>query len=106
MRKALQMTLRELRILPPIAIGRLGSADIPVANYTTEDAPVHPLNFRRITPRQTLRVDEATGEVHGEQPSTISFKSGLRIRPVAPFLEVFAVIGHPDGKETIEPLTV
>ena len=100
------MTLRELRILPPLAIGRLGSAKEPVPNYTTEDNPERPLDFRRIAARPTLRVDESTGEVHGEEPEEVAFKSEARIRPVAPFLEVFAVIGHDHGKDTIEPLTV
>ncbi len=42
------MTIRELRILPPFAIGRLGSAKEPLDNYTIEDDPNHPLGFRRI----------------------------------------------------------
>jgi hypothetical protein len=100
------MTIRELRILPPLAIGRLGSAHEPVDNYTIEDDRQHPLNFRRIAPRPTLRVNESTGEVEAEEPEEVRFKSGARIRPVAPFLEVFAIVGHHGGKDTIEPLTV
>jgi len=99
------MTLRELRILPPLAIGRLGSAAKPVDNYTAEDDPEHPLNFRRITPKRSLRVDNVTGEVRAQLPREIAFKSDSHIRPVAPFLEVFAVIGHAQGEDTIEPLT-
>ena len=33
------MSITELRILPPFAIGRLGSADRPLDNYTVEDDP-------------------------------------------------------------------
>jgi hypothetical protein len=86
------MTIRELRLLPPLAIGRLGSAAEPVDNYTVEDNPDHPLEFRVIKPAKTLRVSEQTGEIMGEHtPASISFKQDGRIRPVAPFLEVFAL---------------
>ena len=57
------MTIRELRILPPFAIGRLGSAKEPLDNYTIEDDPNHPLGFRRIRGAETLFVDETTGEI-------------------------------------------
>ena len=90
------MTIRELRILPPFAIGRLGSASEPLDNYTLEDDPDHPLEFRRIKVTETLIVDEATGEISGSRtrpPITLKDKAG-RIRPVAPFLEVFAVMDN------------
>lgn len=99
------MIIRELRLLPPLAIGRLGSAPEPQDNYITEEDPERPLAFRRIVPQPTLVVDEATGEVHSHVPSEITWKIGSRIRPVAPFLEAFAVVGHDDGPDTLEPLT-
>lgn len=99
------MTLRELRILPPLAIGRLGSSAEPVDNYTTQDDTQHPLNFRHIKPEKSLRVDEKTGEVHAVQPRKVSFKDASRIRPVAPFLEVFAVVSDGKGPDDIKPLS-
>jgi hypothetical protein len=96
------MTIRELRILPPFAIGRLGSASEPLDNFTIEDDPDHPLGFRRIKGAPTLVVDEATGEIRGTREETPTFKQGKQIRPVAPFLEVFALT---DG-DTLEPLTL
>ncbi|MGA8939714.1 MAG: hypothetical protein WB439_11165 [Acidobacteriaceae bacterium] len=98
-------TIRGLRILPPFAIGRLGSADEPLDNYTTVDDPKHPLNFRSIKAKESLRVDEATGVVHKRRPSAIAFKTGSKIRPVAPFLEVWAIMIDANGEETLEPLT-
>jgi hypothetical protein len=84
--------IRELRILPPFAIGRLGGADQPLDNYTIENDPDHPLGFRRILGAETLIVDEKSGEISGTRiPDTVSFKQDGLIRPVAPFLEVFAV---------------
>ena len=86
------MTISELRILPPFAIGRLGSAKEPLDNYTIENNPDEPLGYRRIVCAETLTVDETTGEIVSKGiPHTIEFKSGGKIRPVAPFLEVFLV---------------
>jgi hypothetical protein len=97
------MTIKALRILPPFAIGRLGSASEPLDNYTIKDDPDNPLAFRHIVPAKTLIVDEASGEITGTRvPSSLQFKHEGRIRPVAPFLEVFALDDH-DG---LVPLTM
>ena len=93
------MTIKELRILPPFAIGRLGSAREPLDNYTIEDDPGRPLGFRLIKGARTLVVDERSGEISGTRtPRTVQFKQGTHIRPVAPFLEVFAVTGDDELK--------
>ena len=96
--------IRELRILPPLAIGRLGSAAEPVDNFTMLESDEHPLDFRRIVPQETLRVDPKTGAIAGSHtPEDITFKDGERIRPVAPFLEVFARV---DRSKKWQPLTL
>ena len=94
------MSILELRILPPLAIARLGSSPEPLENYdlVVED----PLGYRGIRPCETLRVDPATGELEAYTPDTIRFRDGDKIRPVAPFLEVFA----RTGADVLEPLTV
>jgi len=98
------MSIRSLRILPPLAIGRVGSAAQPVDNYTLEDDPEHPLGFRRIRGAATLLVDETSGEIREQTvPQDLTFKIDGKIRPVAPFLEVFAVLAKPRG-DSIEPL--
>ena len=98
------MKIRELRILPPFAIARLGSAPDPVVNYTIDDNPDQPLEFREIRARETLVVDAATGEISGSfVPKEITFKDEVqRIRPVAPFLEVFAITDRGE----LVPLTM
>jgi hypothetical protein len=97
------MKLAGLRILPPFAIGRLGSAPEPLDNYVLEDEPGRPLAHRRIVGAPTLRVDEETGEIAGEHvPGSIEFRSDGRIRPVAPFLEAFALTSD----DRLEPLTL
>ena len=94
------MKIRELRILPPFAIGRLGSAKKPQDNYTINDDPEQPLGYRKIVSARTLNVDEKTGEIKSSTlPKTIVFKIGGKIRPVAPFLEVFAVLENSSNKK-------
>lgn len=108
------MTIHELLILPPFAIGRLGSAEEPLANYTIEENADQPLAFRRIVGAETLIVDEVSGEIVKTRVPTEEeiYSEGFfkefpegespRIRPVAPFLEVFA----RTGTDRIEPLTL
>ncbi len=96
-------TIRELRILPPLAIGRLGAAEQPVDNYTVEVDPERPLGYRRLVPAETLRVDVGTGEITGTfVPDQLTFSDGDAVRPVAPFLELWAVT----DAATLEPVTV
>ncbi len=91
-----------LRLLPPLALARLGSAPDPLDNYTIEIVSEEMLGYRRIEPAATLIVDEESGEISGETtPAAIDFKRGGRVRPVAPFLEAFALTG--DGR--LVPLT-
>jgi hypothetical protein len=128
-------TIKELRILPPFAIGRLGSADTPMDNYTIDldvaAGDENPLDYRTIKLQPTLFVNEQTGRIEDNDnaPPKLEFKQGedekqdeddqqgesdqqdakhrkhvhKKIRPVAPFLEVFAVT---DSDETLVPLTV
>jgi hypothetical protein len=96
------MNIRELRILPPFAIGRLGSAEEPQENYAIVDNPNEPLGYRKIVPAKTLKVNESTGEIASATiPKTISFKIDGKIRPVAPFLEVFAVVEKPQPDKSV-----
>jgi hypothetical protein len=100
------MSIYSLRILPPLAIGRLGSAPEPVDNYTIEENPEHPLDFRAIKGAETFIVDEASGEISGSRiPESLTFKLDGLIRPVAPFLEVFAQT-DADPLKPLEPLTL
>jgi len=98
------MKIRQLRILPPLAIARVGSAPEPVVNYTIDPDPDQPLDFRQLIAQPTLVIDEVSGEVASSiVPTEISFKDAEhRIRPVAPFLEVFAVT----DQEELIPLTL
>ena len=101
------MTIKELRILPPFAIGRLGSASEPMDNYSfdlgIDPASEEPLGYRQIKAEPTLIVNENSGEIESERtPATLEFKRSGKIRPVAPFLEVFAVTDN----DQLVPLTL
>jgi hypothetical protein len=82
--------IKELRILPSLAIGRLGSSPEPMDNYDVEEREGK--EFRQLVPRPTLNVDRATGRIVSETtPEALRFRdAGKKIRPVAPFLEVWA----------------
>jgi hypothetical protein len=99
------MAILELRLLPPIAVARLGSSPEPLDAFDVVESDDDPLGFRRIVPRPTFIVDAATGEIVTEYtPAQIRFKDDQRrIRPVAPLLEVFARTS--DDERSLVPLT-
>ena len=102
--------------MPPFAIARLGSADEPMDNYTIElDAPDNqdqPLGYRALKPLPTLIVGERSGEIEEVRTPQLPLqfkvhgKNGEQIRPVAPFLEVFAVVETGKKEDELVPLTV
>ncbi len=90
--------LTEIRILPPLAIGRLGSAAEPVNNYDLEVSAHRPLGFRAIVEAPTLVVDESTGAITARECRPVTFKDPEgRTRPVAPFLELWGRTARPAG---------
>jgi hypothetical protein len=97
------MTIRGLRILPPFAIGRFGSSSQPLEAYSLQISTTDPLDFREIVPEKTLEVDPTSGAVtRAYTPTKVRFRDGEHIRPVAPFLEVFALT----ESDTLVPLTL
>lgn len=100
------MSILELRILPPLAIARLGAADEPLEAFDLEVNPDNPLDYRSIVPRPSLAIDQATGEVIRAYVSdSIRFKDeNKKIRPVAPFLEVF--VRTSEKPEELQALTI
>jgi hypothetical protein len=95
-------TIKELRILPPLAIGRLGAADSPMVNYEVEVDPAEPLSFRRLRPSKTFLVNTENGKItKAFVPKSVHFTEHNKVRPVAPFLEVWALT----SPRKLEPLT-
>jgi hypothetical protein len=88
-------SLKEIRLLPPLAISRLGNAPEPVNNYDLVVPEDQPLGYRRIEPAPTLVVDESTGRIVKREKRPVTFKDEKgRIRPVAPFLELWGSSGN------------
>jgi hypothetical protein len=100
--------IHELRILPPLAIARFGSAPTPMDNYDAVVDAAEPLGYRTLRPAETLEVDVDSGEiVRAFVPDALLFTENGAVRPVAPFLEVWALVGDEgltDGGR-LEPLT-
>jgi hypothetical protein len=94
------MAIKEIRLLPPLAVARLGSSPEPLENYELQTDGVRP---RAIVRAESIRLDrDGTLTV---QPSTepIQFRdSNHLIKPVAPFFELFARL---DGSDDWVPLT-
>lgn len=100
------MPILELRILPPLAIARLGGAAEALEAFDLEINPDNPFDYRRIVSRPSFQIDPQSGEISRcYVPESIRFKDDNQlVRPVAPFLEVYARTSeHP---EQLVPLTV
>ncbi|HSR50038.1 MAG TPA: hypothetical protein VLV83_04370 [Acidobacteriota bacterium] len=71
-------------------------------NYDLQDFKEDPTAYRELIPAETLVVED--GRITGlETPSSVRFRDGQgRIRPVAPFLEVWAAF---EDEGSLEPLT-
>ena len=100
--------IKEIRLLPSLAIARFGSSPEPMDNYDVVLPPHDPANgqdgtgFRSLVPAPTLTVID--GRITQEStPDRVRFRdAGGRVKPVAPFLEVWARF-EDDGN--LEPLT-
>lgn len=93
--------LKEIRLLPPLAISRLGASPEPVNNYNLVIPADQPLGYRQIESAPTLVVDEESGRIidcPGDLHVTFKDEQG-RIRPVAPFLELWGRTGDADEWE-------
>ncbi|MFJ9840287.1 hypothetical protein ACIRYZ_07435 [Kitasatospora sp. NPDC101155] len=101
------MAIKELRILPPLAIGRLGAAARPMDNYEALADPRRPLAPRQLRPAPTFEVDPDSGAITSyEAPPELRFTENGDVRPVAPFLEVWALTSEPGREDVLEPLTL
>src|ERR1700755_2409331 len=85
------MPITRIALLPPLAFARFGSHPEPVDSYTLETPKgENLLGYRRIVPEPTFQIS-ADGEITGEKtPETITFKEDGKVRPVAPFFELWA----------------
>ena len=110
------MEILEIRILPPFAVGRLGSSPSPMDNYrlVVDDgrdvaaaggAVSDAVGPRKMVPAPTLVVDLVTGEITARiVPERVRMRDDQRrVRPIAPFLELWARF---EEQGDLVPLTI
>lgn len=98
-------TIRRLVFTPPVAVARVGGSSTPVDAFTWGPGDPHTVAETRIRPDWTLRVDP-DGSVTPELPTELRLRDGALLRPVAPFLELWALTGDgPAANWTAVPVT-
>jgi len=95
------MALKEIRILPPLAVARLGSSPEPLENYNLEVPDA--VGPRAIVPAESLRLDNEGNLTVTRSTGPVKFRDDNHlIRPVAPFFELFAQV---EGSQAWVPVT-
>lgn len=85
--------IQRIFITPPIAIARLGGSTTPQSSYRWVQAPnPHSTGETTIAPDWTLEM-RSDGSVEPVLPDSFQFRDGGLIRPVCPFLELWASVG-------------
>ena len=98
-------TIRRLLFNPSVAVARLGGSTSPMASFSWGPGDPHTIAETRIRPEWTLDVD-AAGNVTTRLPTSISVRDGALQRPVAPFLELWALTGDgPADGWVAQPVT-
>jgi hypothetical protein len=95
------VAIKNIRLLPPLAVARLGSSPEPLENYDLE--VVDTVSPRAIVPSETFLLD-GEGNLSVRKPDgPVQFRDadGL-IKPVAPFFELWAQV---DESQEWVPLT-
>ena len=95
--------LTSLRLLPSLVIARFGSSPQPMDNYELGEPGAD--GWVPLVPAETLEVDDNSGQIQGIRiPDSVKFRdaNGL-IRPVCPFIEVWAQF---DGAGPLRQLTI
>lgn len=88
------MPIQSIYIIPGIAVARLGEATAPVCNYQWVDVDQPRYDGETtIAPAWTLQVGP-DASITPVLPDAVEFRDGDKIRPVAPFFEVWARTGN------------
>jgi hypothetical protein len=90
-------TIRRLFFTPTVAIARLGASSSPMEAFDWGPGDPHTIGETRVKPAWSLNVD-AQGTVTAFLPTELHLRDGALQRPVAPFLELWALTG--DGGPT------
>ena len=99
------MQVNEIYFQPPLAIARVGPGSSPMPNFRwVTDRTIHGGHRTGVQPDVTLTV-EADGTLNADLPDDIAFKEDGKLRPVAPFFELWARYLDADGKAKDAPLS-
>jgi hypothetical protein len=104
-----ELDVRGLYFLPPLAIARLGGSDIPLESFRwVDDVSIAGAHRTVIEPAMTLAIG-ADGAAVPYRPDAIQFRDGDKLRPVAPFFELWVRLQETiDGRLQVreQPLTL
>lgn len=83
--------------VPPISIARLGGSTAPVSAYAWAN-PANPRTDGQtvVAPAWSLGIGP-DGVQAPFMPESIGFRDGALLRPVCPFIEIWARVGDPDA---------
>lgn len=91
-------TIRRIFFTPSVAIARLGGSLTPLDAFDWGPGDPHTVAETRIRPAWTLDV-RPDGSVSPRLPRRLILRDGTLLRPVAPFLELWALTGDGDLSE-------
>lgn len=103
-------TIREIFFLPPLALARVGGSAIPLDSFRWRTSVgIHGAHQTTLEPAVSFDI-AADGTPRARLPNEIRFRDDGRLRPVAPFFELWARIGSEAGgvrqKDVEMPLTL
>ncbi|WP_069269110.1 hypothetical protein [Paraburkholderia nodosa] len=87
--------IQDLFLNPPFAVARLGGGSVPQDSYRWETTPDPRSNGETVAAPDWSLTVEADATVTPHLPASLRFRDGAMIRPVAPFVEVWALVGEP-----------
>src|SRR3954447_2508300 len=98
-------TIRRLFFTPPVAIARLGASTTPMKAFDWVVDDPHTIAETRVRPTWTLDVDQE-GAVTPRMSDALVVRDRPLVRPVAPFLELWAMTGDgPPSDWLTQPVT-
>src|SRR5438552_1439699 len=96
----------EMYFLPPLAIGRLGGSDVPLESFQwSPETSFYRPDRTTIEPTVTLQI-AGDGTPHPYLPKAIRFRDGEKLRPVAPFFELWVRMRSGDKDVVETPVTL
>jgi hypothetical protein len=100
------VTLKEIWLVPPLGIARLGTSPTPCPNFHWGPNDITPRGTGKTTivPAETLDV-AADGTVTSHLPREIAFRDEAGIRPVCTFFEVHGRWSRAGDEEDAGPIT-